>query len=76
MHVVAHKAPCHDRHVGIAAEVAHQLQKLPPVIIVLKDSLLTDASGRNVIITGDRSPNALHGAPFRGTYLRLPIHHD
>ena len=76
VNMVAHKAPRHDRHAGIAAAVAHQLQKLPPVVIGLKDDLFSGATGRNMVKAGDRSPNALHGAPFSGINLRLPIHHD
>ena len=66
MHVIAHKAPGDNRHARLAAALAHQLQKLPPVFIALKDELLARTAGTNMVKAGNRSPNALHGAPFTG----------
>ena len=76
IHVAAHETPRHDRHTSIAAAVAHQFQKLPAVVISLKDQLLVRTAGTDIVKASDRSPNALHGAPFSGINLRLPIQHD
>ena len=59
----------------LAAALAHQLQKLPPVFIALKDELLVRTAGTDIVKAGNRSPNALHGAPFAGICLH-PIQHD
>ena len=69
IHVAAHETPRHDRHTSIAAAVAHQFQKLPAVLISLKDQLLVRTAGTNIVKAGNRSPNALHGAPFAGICL-------
>ena len=66
MHVIAHKAPGDNRHARLAAAIAHQLQKLPPVFIALKDELLAHTAGTDMVKAGNRSPNALHGTPFAG----------
>ena len=68
-HVIAHKAPGDNRHARLAAALTHQLQKLPPVVIALKDELLARTAGTDMVKAGNRSPNALHGAPFAGICL-------
>ncbi|MFR4151604.1 hypothetical protein [Collinsella aerofaciens] len=67
--MIAHKAPSDNRHTLLAAALAHQLQKLPPVLIALKDELLARTAGTDMVKAGNRSPNALHGAPFAGICL-------
>ena len=69
IHVVVHKAPRHDCHPRLPAAVAHQFQKLPAVVIGLKDQLLAYTAGTDMIKAGNRSPNALHDAPFAGICL-------
>ena len=69
IHAVAHETPRHNRHLGLAAALAHQLQKLPPVFIALKDELLARTAGTDMVKAGNRSPNALHDAPFAGICL-------
>ena len=68
-HVIAHKAPGDNRHARLAAALTHQLQKLPPVVIALKEELLARTAGTDMVKAGNRSPNALHGAPFAGICL-------
>ncbi len=68
MHVIAHKAPSDNRHARLPAEVAHQFQKLPRFSSPSKMSFLP-VPRHNMVKAGNRSPNALHGAPFAGICL-------